>query len=63
MEIDRTTSNILSNITVDKSKLSIFLKYEMRVWCGVWCWGRGVGRDKKEYLSELKSSLNQIKKQ
>ena len=69
MQINKTTSNILSNITVDKSKLSIFIKYDMRGWGvvrggGWWSWVRRGGEGTaKEYLSELKSSLNQIKKQ
>ena len=67
MEIVKTTPNIFNSIKVDKLQLSIFIKYEMRVWCGVWWIGRGRryrgDGDTKEYLSELRSVLNQIKKQ
>lgn len=66
MQINKTTSHILSDFTVDKSQLSIFIKYEMRVWCGLWWIGRGRryrgDGDTKEYLSELRSTLNKIKK-
>jgi hypothetical protein len=74
MRISKETSSMINRINIGKLQLSIFMRYAgRRSWMGRWKAGerewvygsRGSGSwgIPKEYLSELKSSLNQIKKQ